>query len=237
MIEITLKEYRRLQEQAKETRKLGDGNELMWKIDAETEVPTAEAAEAIAILGKAQVTITLDEMRELQKLAKETRKLGDGNGLMWNIDAETEGPTEEAAEAIAILGKAQVTITLDEMKELQKQAKETRKLGDGNELMWNIDTETEEATTEAMMILNGERIIVMVTQDQIGNLPKEMMEKAKIALPEEIEALHQRRKQKTFTTTEIGSATVPNTTTEKRKAAREAESAQEAQKNQDGRGE
>ena len=118
-----LKTYMKLKEQIKEM----NGNQSSHGLDGKDESMIPQAEE---LLSKAELTITLDEIRELQEQAKEKRK----NPMLNTIFAyeytnpdEIMVPTEKATEAKEILSKAKLTITLDEMRELQKQAKERRK--------------------------------------------------------------------------------------------------------------
>ena len=118
-----LKTYMKLKEQIKEM----NGNQSSHGLDGKDESMIPQAEE---LLSKAELTITLDEIRELQEQAKEKRK----NPMLNTIFAfEYTNPdeimvsTEKATEAKEILSKAKLTITLDEMRELQKQAKERRK--------------------------------------------------------------------------------------------------------------
>ncbi|MBR6033223.1 MAG: hypothetical protein IKP28_00470 [Clostridia bacterium] len=131
-VTLTLDEYKELQVQAAEREE----NELAREVaemlgetnESEYMLPTEAARQATELLERAEVTITIEEYSMLQEMSKETEL-----DPMATIIEETLGeinrseymfPTDRAQEALNLLKKARLSITVEEFKRLQEQSKE-----------------------------------------------------------------------------------------------------------------
>lgn len=121
---ITLQDRKELENQAEE-RKVDEISSPFNDDDCPKMVPTKAAKYAQSILDKSVTVLSLEERKELEKQAEE-RKVDEVESLFSDDDHPAMVPTEAAEYSRRILNESITSLSLEERKELEKQAEERK---------------------------------------------------------------------------------------------------------------